>query len=100
MLNRSLTRWLLMVCGWAAIVLGVAGVVLPLLPTTPFILLAAACFYRSSPRIHRKMTTHSKLGPIIREWQEDRTVKKEVKIKAALLMLVSLSISGLLLTLA
>src|SRR5262245_46879620 len=59
--------WL--VAGWLAMGLGLAGVFLPLLPTTPFLLLAAACFVRSSPRLHARLLAHPRLGPFLEQWR-------------------------------
>lgn len=56
-------RWCLMALGWLAFATGIVGIVLPLLPTTPFMLLAAALFARSSPRFHRWLLTHPWFGP-------------------------------------
>lgn len=56
-------RWCLMALGWLAFATGIVGIVLPLLPTTPFMLLAAALFARSSPRFHRWLLAHPWFGP-------------------------------------
>ena len=73
------------------LVLGVAGIFLPLLPTTPFLLLAAAMFFRSSPRAYRWLLGHRYLGPYIRSFREDRSIPLRAKIVAlSLLWLTSL----------
>lgn len=59
--------------------LGIAGVALPLLPTVPFILLAAFCFARSSQRMHDWLTEHQRFGPIIRDWRENGAISPRVK---------------------
>lgn len=58
-------RALLIVAGVVCLGLGVVGIVVPVLPTTPFLLLAAACFVRSSPRLHDWLLTHRRLGPYV-----------------------------------
>ena len=63
-------RPLWLAAGIASVGLGLAGVVLPLLPTTPFMILAAACFARSSPRLHDWLWHHRIFGPAIRDWHQ------------------------------
>lgn len=68
--------------GWIFVVLAALGVLLPLLPTTPFLLLASACFVRSSPRLHRWLLRSRLFGPILRDWQEQKGVRLHVKLAA------------------
>jgi uncharacterized protein len=75
--------------GFAALALAVAGVVLPVLPTTPFLLLAAACFARSSKRFHDKLLANRIAGPIIREWTVHRSIRRGVKRWVYVLMALS-----------
>lgn len=63
--GNPLLRSLVFALGWLSVALGVLGIFLPLLPTTPFMLLAAACFARSSPRFYRWITSHPRFGPMI-----------------------------------
>jgi uncharacterized membrane protein YbaN (DUF454 family) len=65
--------------GITALVAGVIGIALPLLPTTPFILLAAFCFDRSSPRLHTWLINHGHFGPLIENWQQHGAVPVRVK---------------------
>jgi len=75
----TLRQTLLVAAGLLALGLGVIGIVLPGLPTTPFVLLAAACFARASPRLHRWLTNHRYLGPMVRDWEANRSLPLRVK---------------------
>ncbi len=75
-----LCKWFLVVLGVLSIGLAILGVFFPLLPTTPFLLLAAACFVRSSDRLYRWLITHRYLGPYIRNYREHRAITKLTKI--------------------
>jgi uncharacterized membrane protein YbaN (DUF454 family) len=89
-------RLLRLVCltgGLAALGLGLVGVVLPLLPTTPFLLLAAACFARGSVRLHRWLLTAPLAGPLIRDWRTHRAMPRRAKILAYALLLLSFGVS-------
>ncbi|GJM22713.1 MAG: inner membrane protein [Planctomycetota bacterium] len=86
-------RPLLLAAGWLCVVLGTAGTMLPLLPTTPFLLLAAACFARSSPRVHQWLRDHRALGPFLRAWEERRALPPGAKLPALLVVLVTFGIS-------
>lgn len=78
---------------WFFVVLGVIGAVLPLLPTTPFLLLALALFAKSSPRFHRMLLEHPRFGPSLLQWQEHRLMARNVKYKASILIVISFTIS-------
>lgn len=86
-------RIILLTIGWLAIVLGTLGVVLPLLPTTPFILLAAWCFARSSPRFHHWLLYRSWFGSYILHWQQHRALPPGVKLRAMLLIICTFALS-------
>jgi len=87
-------RFFLISLGWLAIVLGTLGIVLPLLPTTPFVLLAAWCFARSSPRFHHWLLWRSPFGRYLRHWQQHRAMPPGVKARAMFLIIVTFAISG------
>jgi uncharacterized membrane protein YbaN (DUF454 family) len=70
--------------------------VLPLLPTTPFLLLAAFCFARSSQRLHDWLVSHPTLGPPIADWQRERSIRRPAKILATLSVAVALVVPLLL----
>ncbi len=81
--------------GWIAVALGAAGIVLPLVPTTPFLLLAAFCFARSSPRVHDWLVSHPRFGPSIRDWREHGAIGRRAKIAALAALAAALSVSVL-----
>ena len=81
-----LGKWLLMSLGVLAMVVGLIGVVVPLLPTTPFLLLAAACFVRSSDTLYDRLTTNRLLGGFIRDYREQRGVSARAKITALVVL--------------
>ena len=80
------TLWLII--GLTSLALGIAGVVLPLLPTTPFVLLSAYCFARSSPRLHDWLLGHKIFGPLIHNWEQHRAISQRAKVLAVLSMAV------------
>lgn len=92
-LSSGLCRGLLLAAGWLCIGLAIVGVVLPLVPTTPFLLLAAACFVRSSPRFHRWLLSNRVFGPILEQWRRDKTVPRSAKRKAYIVVVLSLGLS-------
>lgn len=65
--------------------LGILGIPLPILPTTPFLLLAAGCFAKSSPRLHKWLLNHPIFGKMIQDWQEKRCIAKKTKLSALLI---------------
>ena len=79
--------------GSLALVLGVLGIFLPLLPTVPFLLLAAFCFSKSSETVHNWLINHKTLGPPIADWQEHGAIRKPAKIMASACIAAGLLIS-------
>ncbi|WP_173931908.1 YbaN family protein [Chelativorans sp. Marseille-P2723] len=86
--------WLIL--GLTFTLFGVAGVALPLVPTTPFLLLAAYAFTRSSPRLHAWLIGHPRFGPLITNWQHHGSIDKQSKIMAVVFMAATLLLSWLL----
>lgn len=86
-------RLVLQLAGWVALGLGLAGVFLPLVPTTPFLLLASACFVRSSPALQARLLAHPRLGPFLEQWRRERSIPRGAKRRAYLLVCASFSLS-------
>lgn len=78
--------------GLFCVALGLVGVVLPMLPTTPFMLLAAFAFGRGSPRLRRWVLDHPRFGPPVRRWEADGAISRRHKIYACVAMAASLGI--------
>jgi len=91
--RRSLRKGLLVSAGILSVGLAAVGILLPLLPTTPFLLLAAACFVRSSDRLYRWLTTHRVFGPYIRNYREHRAITRQAKILTLLLLWATIGYS-------
>lgn len=72
-------KWLLTTIGLLFVGLATLGVFLPVLPTTPFLLVAGACFAKSSPRLHRWLLANKTFGPLIYHWQTTRSIPKKAK---------------------
>ena len=92
-----MARYLFVVLGSLFVGLGVLGILLPGLPTTPFLLLAAACYVRGSKRLHNWLLGHRLFGRFIRDFQQNRALPLRTKILALLLMWTMILISALLL---
>lgn len=86
-------RYLWVAVGLSALGLGIIGVALPLLPTTPFLLLAAYAFARSSPRLSAWLIEHQTFGPMIINWQIHGSISRRAKTIAAVTMLLTFLLS-------
>ena len=91
---RSIIRQaLLLGCGWVFVALGILGIFLPLLPTTPFLLLASTCFMRGSPRLSRWLHQHPRFGPVLQNWHRNGAVSATVKRRANITIVLSFLLS-------
>lgn len=91
--GSRLQRLLFFVLGSIFVALATLGVLLPLLPTTPFLLLAAACYARSSSRFYSWLLANRIFGPTIRQWQESRSIALKTKVIAIVMLVVTLGSS-------
>jgi len=91
--RNPIIRYVLLAIGWLSVALGVIGIFLPVLPTTPFLLLAAACFMRSSKRFYLWLVNHRRLGPWIVDYLEGQGIPLKGKVYAISLMWLSIGLS-------
>ena len=88
MADHARFHWAWWLLAYVSLGLGIVGLFLPLLPTTPFLLLAAYAASRGSQRLHLELLQHPQFGPVIRDWQAEGTVSRRTKWSATFAMLV------------
>jgi uncharacterized membrane protein YbaN (DUF454 family) len=93
MASRTAVRYVLLACGWLALGLGAVGIFVPVLPTAPFVLLAAACFMRSSERLHRWLVEHPTFGSHISDYLAGDGLKRRTKVVALTTLWASVAVS-------
>ena len=91
--DRNRFRWAWWLLAYASLGVGIVGIFVPVLPTTPFLLLAAACFVRSSRRFYLWLVTHPRLGPWIRDYLDGEGIPLKGKVYAIALMWASILLS-------
>ncbi len=87
-------RFLWLTLGLLALGCGIVGIILPLIPTTPLLLLAAFAFARSSPRLHEWLVTHPRFGPPIQDWRAHGAIRKPAKRTALALIVITFAVSA------
>jgi len=92
-MKQAVKHTLLIGFGWCFVVLAALGIFLPLLPTTPFLILAVGCFAESSPRFHAMLLNHRWFGPPLREWEQNKTVHPRIKRRAMMVIVLTFAIS-------
>ena len=97
-MQKALKRYLLLSLGWLSVLLGAIGALLPVIPTTPFLILALACFSKSSPRFHRMLLNNKWFGPALTEWEQNKTINRQIKFRAMALVVISFTISIIILS--
>jgi uncharacterized membrane protein YbaN (DUF454 family) len=89
----KLKKIFLIIFGSISLILGIIGIFLPLLPTTPFLLLTAACYAKSSERLLDKLLNNRHIGKYITDYQKNRGIRKSIKIYVLSLLWVSITVS-------
>ncbi len=83
---RMLKKPILLAIGWLCVGLGFLGIIMPLLPTTPFLLVAIWAFSKSSPELAERIRNHRLAGPYIRDWQDEGVIPLKAKLMAVTMM--------------
>ena len=91
--GQKLVRALWFIAGTICVVLGAIGIVLPILPTTPFLLAAAACYYKSSEKMHRWLLNNKWFGEYIRNYTEGKGLTRKTKITALTVLWITIILS-------
>lgn len=92
-MHKRIKKYILTLLGLFFVALGIIGAVLPVLPTTPFLLLALACFANSSPRFHHKLLNNRWFGTALQQWGANRSITRSTKVKAMLMIVVTFAVS-------
>jgi uncharacterized membrane protein YbaN (DUF454 family) len=92
--GQKLVRALWLIAGMICLLLGAIGIVLPVLPTTPFLLAAAACYYKSSQRMHKWLLNNRWFGEYIRNYKEGKGLTLKTKITALTMLWVTIAFSA------
>jgi hypothetical protein len=90
-----LARALYLSAGIAAFIAAMIGIVLPIMPTVPFLLLAAFCFARSHPEWARRLYDHPRYGPAMREWRDRKAISRKAKVSAIAAMAIGVVFTGI-----
>jgi len=92
-MRKLVINHLLITLGWFFVLLGLVGALIPILPTTPFMIIAAAFFAKSSPRFHQMLLNNRWFGGILKDWEERGVLARNIKRRATLLIVFTFSMS-------
>lgn len=92
-MRKLVINHLLIALGWFFVLLGLVGALIPIVPTTPFMIIAAALFAKSSPRFHQMLLNNRWFGGILKDWEERGVLARNIKRRATLLIVFTFSMS-------
>jgi uncharacterized membrane protein YbaN (DUF454 family) len=92
-MKNGIQQKLLIVLGWFFVVLGIIGAVLPIMPTTVFLIIALGIFSKSSPRFHQMLLNNRWFGEDLRQWEQSKTMSRQSKQKATIIIVLSFGVS-------
>ncbi len=90
----TVKKYIYLIVGSLALVAGIIGVFLPILPTTPFVLLSAWCFFRSSDKLYKWVINNETFGPTIMNYQQGKGITQKTRIRAIVMMWATISVSA------
>ena len=94
--NRSLKSWFILLVGHLSLLFGLIALILPVIPTSPFLVVAAACYARTSPRFRKLLVENRHVGPAILKWERDRCLELKDKVLFILILAIAFSSSAFL----
>ena len=94
--NRSIKTWCILLIGHLSLLLGLIALLLPVVPTSPFLVVAAACYARTSPRFRKLLIENKHVGPAILKWEQNKCMELKHKVLFITILAVAFSSSALL----
>jgi len=92
-MNKGIKQKTMIVLGWFFVILGIIGALLPVMPTTVFLIIALGIFSKSSPRFYRMLLNNKYVGEDLKRWEQSRTISRSSKKKATAVILISFGLS-------
>lgn len=92
-MQKKIRHYFIFSCGWFFVLLGIIGALLPVIPTTPFMVLAVACFAETSPRFHQMLLNNRWIGAPLKQWDQTKTVRRRTKVQAVTMLVITFSVS-------
>ena len=92
-MNKGIKQKLMVALGWFFVALGVIGAILPVMPTTIFLIIALGIFSKSSPRFHKMLLNNKYFGEDLRLWEQNKTMSRVSKKKATIIIVISFGLS-------
>lgn len=94
-IQQVMIKIILRIVGTISLILGIIGIALPILPTTPFLLLTAFCYLKSAPAWHKRLLESKHLGPYIKNFQENKCIPLRIKVYSISMLWLTTSISAI-----
>ena len=96
MANRSIKSWFILLAGHLSLLLGLIALLLPVVPTSPFLIVAAACYARTSPKFRKLLIENRHIGPVILDWERNKCLELKYKILFIVILAIAFSASAFL----